>query len=301
MSGKLYIVATPIGNSGDMTDRARQILSESNIVAAEDTRVTQRLLNELGIKNKTVSNHKFNEKKQVDYLISELLLGNSIAVVSDAGTPCISDPGHVIVKSAVENGVDVIAVCGASAVTSALSVSGFDFVTFAFCGFFPRTAKEIKKLATQLNSESNNTFVFFESPMRIKKTVQLLAEELHDAEICLCNDLTKVYERIYRGFPDAVFKELSENPSAEKGEYVMVLHIKSKPKLNSSENAVSLEAMLIDCAIKHSCTIKESVKLLTEKHKGKITKNDFYAASVNLKEIVPGLFPYSRDSDIAID
>ena len=292
MPGKLYVVATPIGNSADITQRAKNVLAEVDIVAAEDTRTTQKLLHMLGIQNKTVSNHKFNEKKQSAYLISELLQNKDIAIVSDAGTPCISDPGNVIVKSAVENGIDVIGVCGASSVITALSISGFSFVAFSFHGFFPRENKEIRETFQTIKNSGTAVSVFFESPKRIKKTMNRIAEELPDSEICLCNDLTKFYEKTYRGTPQNVFDALTDNPSAEKGEYTLVIYTQ-KPmtqKLNeqeqSQDTAISCEALLVDYNVKHGGSMKDAIQAMQEAHKGQISKKEFYAAALNVKKLL---------------
>jgi len=259
------------------------VLGEADIVAAEDTRTTQILFMLLGIKNKTVSNHKFNEKHQVDYLLGQLETGKNVALVSDAGTPCISDPGGVIVKAAAERGIDIIGVCGASSVITALSVCGFCFGAFAFYGFLPREEKDIRKLI-ETARKSGAVSVFFESPRRVKKSMAIFAEEAPEAEICLCNDLTKMYERIYRGTPGEVLDELQSNPSAEKGEYTIVANPGKAPE-TVIESRPSCEAMLVDHIIRHGGSLKEAVNALALLHKGSITKKDFYAASLKLKTL----------------
>lgn len=291
MPGKLYIVATPIGNREDITDRAKRVLAESDIVAAEDTRTTQKLFNMLGIQNKMVSNHKFNENRQANFLISELSQGKNVAIVSDAGTPCISDPGHVLVQSAVENGIDVIGVCGASSVVTALSVSGFRFTSFAFYGFFPRENKEIREILQRVKNSDILVSVFFVSPKRVSKTLQIVAEEYPDSEICLCNDMTKMHERIYRGAPQNILDDIMSNPYAEKGEYTLVLHTKARPRVSLSDITESRESMLIDHIIKNRSSVKDAIRALHEKHKGQISKKEFYTAALNLKETMAHLFP----------
>ena len=281
MHGTLYIVATPIGNTEDITNRARRILSEVDIVAAEDTRTTQILLQMLGIQNKTVSNHKFNEKRQVEFLLSALESGQHVALVSDAGTPCISDPGGLIVNAAAQRGIPVVGVCGASAVITALSVCGFAFDNFAFYGFLPREPKEIKKAIHLAQKSEIAASVFFESPKRIQKTMQVFADETPGATLCLCNDLTKLYERIYRGTPEEILDELQRNPSAEKGEYTLVAdlgHVEEMPACSQS-----CEAMLVDHLVKHGGSMKEAVQALAQTHKGQIAKKDFYTASLHLR------------------
>ena len=290
MKGTLYIVATPIGNAGDITDRAKRILNEADIVAAEDTRTTQILFKILGIKNKTVSNHKINEKSQVDYLLSELENGKNVALVSDAGTPCIADPGGVVVKAAAQRGFGVVGVCGASSVIAALSVCGLYFDSFAFYGFLPKAAKDIKTAIINARKNGVAASVFFESPKRIKKTLQVFADETPGAELCLCNDLTKMYERIYRGTPQSILDELGGNPSAEKGEYTLVAALGRAGETGKSGETITQstqthEAMLVDYVIKNGCSMKEAVGALSDKHRGSIAKKDFYAASLNIRAL----------------
>ena len=289
MNGILYVVATPIGNIEDMTNRARRVLSEADIVASEDTRTTKKLFNILGIHNKTVSNHKFNEKRQVDYLLAALEAGKNIAIVSDAGTPCISDPGGVIIKAAADRGIKVESIPGASSVIAALSVCGISFNSFSFYGFLPKEAKEIKRVIEAARKSDFSAAVFFESPKRIKKTLAVFAAEAPEAELCLCNDLTKMHERVYRGKAEKILTELHGNPAAEKGEYVLV----AESGLAAGEltdlvgqEAESLEAKLVDHLIKNGGTMKEAIAVLAETHKGVAAKKDFYAASLALKDLL---------------
>ena len=282
MKGTLYVVATPIGNMEDITDRAKRVLGEVDVVAAEDTRTTKTLFKILGIYNKTISNHKFNEKRQVDFLISELESGRNVALVSDAGTPCISDPGGAIVSAAAKRDIAVVGVCGASSVITALSVSGLCSGHFAFYGFLPRKANEIKKIIDVAGKSSAAVSVFFESPKRIIKTLQVFVEETPDAELCLCNDLTKKYERIYRGSPKEIFDELHGNPSAEKGEYTLVAKLDKISEIEASSSQTN-EAMLVDHIVKTGCSMKDAINALSQAHKGSIAKKDFFAAALNLK------------------
>jgi len=224
MSGRLYIVATPIGNLGDMTPRAVEILREVDIIAAEDTQNSMTLMAKFEIKTKLVSNHKFNESGSADYFINELLSGKNIAVISDAGTPCISDPGNILVKRAVENNIEIVGIPGACAAVTAVSISGFDIKSFIFEGFFPRENTEIKKIIKKLK-DNPGVYIFYESPKRIIKAFEFFSEAIPECNICLCNDLTKKFEKIYRGSPAKVLEELRDNPSAEKGEYTIVVEI----------------------------------------------------------------------------
>ena len=282
--GALYIVATPLGNSGDITKRAIEILNKADIVAAEDTRTTQNLFKILGIKNRTVSNHKFNEKTKVDYLVLELEKGKKIALVSDAGTPCISDPGNLVVRAALERKIPVIGIPGASAVITALSISGFSLDSFAFYGFLPRKTNEIIKTLNTAGKNSIPVAIFFESPKRIKKSLEIFASQMPDADLCLCNDLTKMHERIYRGKAGEILEELIANPNSEKGEYTLVANLGTVPE-TAVDNCLSCEAMLVDYVVKNNITIKEAVASLADEHKNSISKKQFYAASLNLRKL----------------
>lgn len=299
MPGNLYIVATPIGNSEDITDRAKRTLRKADIVAAEDTRTTQKLFSMLGIQNKMVSNHKFNEKQQAAHLISALLDGKNVAIVSDAGTPCISDPGHTVVRGAVSNGIPVLSVCGASSVTAALSISGFPLASFAFYGFFPRESNAIREALRGLKDSDIKVSVFFESPRRILRLLQLIEEELPGAELCLCNDLTKLHERLYRGTPGAVLAELRLNPACEKGEYTLVMDTSAQPKAAPAESQ-SHESLLMDYVVKNGGTVKSAVEALQAKYRRQISKKEFYAAALRLKELLPRLFPSGDAGDPAV-
>jgi 16S rRNA (cytidine1402-2'-O)-methyltransferase len=291
MNGKLYIVATPIGNLGDMTPRAVEILREADIIAAEDTQTSMTLLTKFEIKTKLISNHKFNETNSADYFINELLNGKNIALISDAGTPCISDPGSVLVKRASENNIEVVSIPGACAAAAAVSISGFDIKSFVFEGFFPRDNTEIKKIIKKL-TDNPGVYIFYESPKRIIKTIRYFAENLPEASICLCNDLTKKFEKIYRGSPVDVLENLRVNPSAEKGEYTIVIETvgdgaiaeQSSAHVPPNENS-SIEAIIVDVMIKQKCTVKDAVKYIASDSAYELSKNEVYAASLNLKKM----------------
>jgi len=283
MAGALYVVATPIGNLSDVSPRAKSVLEEVELVVAEDTRTAKILLGHLKLNKKIVSCHKFNEKARLDQILSGLLAGQNAALISDAGTPCISDPGHLLINAAVSAGIRAVPVGGPCAVTSALSVSGFDLRSFAFYGFPPRDMSGIKKILETVKKDSQAVAVFYESPMRIVRFIKIIGEVLPDAKLCLCNDLTKKFERIYRGEPRSVLEELTENPDREKGEYTLVLN-KGEAEEAAVEEKISAEAMLADIMIRTGCTLKEAVAALVLKKKGQITKNELYTAGLRLKE-----------------
>lgn len=284
MSGTLYVVATPIGNREDISARAVRILSEVDMIAAEDTRTTQKLLNMYGITCHTISNHKFNEQKQRELLLSCLFEGKNVAVVSDAGTPCISDPGSVLIRAAAENDIPVIGVCGANAVITALSISGFDCGSFSFFGFLPRHESEIREMFLGARKGDVRVCVYYESPRRIKKTMSILCQASPGADVCLCNDLTKLYEKTYRGKPEEVLSLLEENPDSEKGEYTLVVEfpVMSCQGGTAEDACGTSEGKIVDYMIKNNVTAKEAVAALAGNG---TSKKELYAASLRLKQL----------------
>ena len=293
MSGTLYIVATPIGNLEEITPRASQVLSEVDLIAAEDTRTTGLMLNLLNIETaKLIAYHKFNENARQNLLLEKLRTGQNIALVSDAGTPCISDPGFMLVRTAADAGIPVVGISGPCAVTVALSVSGFPAEPFLFVGFLPRKTGAIVDVLMPLSLIHGPTLVFYESPKRIAATVELLAVNFPKILLCLCNDLTKKFERIYRGTPSEVLEALQANPHTEKGEYTCVAYLPALSQEDASaepeENAGSapvLESLLVDTMIKSNCSIKEAIQILSSNIKDK-SKKEIYAASLRLKELL---------------
>ena len=284
-TGKLYIVATPIGNSRDMSPRGIQILSEVDIIAAEDTRRSMVLLNLLGIRNKLVSNHKFNEYGKAKYFVGEMLEGKSVAVITDAGTPCISDPGNELIRAAVESGIPVIGVPGCCAAVTALSVSGFDLSSFLFYGFFPRENAERRKLLEQLRRADTRTFAFYESPKRIMDLLDWLIEAGARCRLCLCNDLSKLHERSYRGTPEEVRAQLLDKGSWDKGEYALVMEIDEDYRFTKAEHTVTAEAMLVDAMLQRELGLKDAVAAVLADENNSYSKNELKAASLRLKKL----------------
>ena len=284
-TGKLYIVATPIGNSRDMSPRGVQILSDVEIIAAEDTRRSMVLLNMLGVKNKLVSNHKFNEYGKAKYFVGEMLAGKSVAVITDAGTPCISDPGNELIRAAVEAGIPVIGVPGCCAAVTALSVSGFDLSSFLFYGFFPRENAERRKLLEELRRADTRTFAFYESPKRIMDLLDFLIEAEVGCRLCLCNDLTKLHERSSRGTPREVKTQLEDKGSWDKGEYALVMELEEAYRFRKAEHTVSAEAMLVDAMIAGGLSGKEAVAAVLADENNSYSKNELKAAALNLKKL----------------
>jgi 16S rRNA (cytidine1402-2'-O)-methyltransferase len=286
-SGTLYIVATPIGNSRDMSPRGRQILEEADIVAAEDTRRSMVLLNKLGIRNKLVSNHKFNEYGKARHFINELKAGKSVAVITDAGTPCISDPGNELIKAAVEEGIRVVGVPGCCAAVNALAISGFDLSSFTFFGFFPRENPERRRLLEKLRRGDTRTFALYESPKRIMDLVDFFIREQADLRLCLCNDMTKLHEMCFRGTPAQVKEQLLAKGSYDKGEYAVVLEVGKAYVFNKVEHTVSPEAMLVDAMVK-GLTAREAVAAVLADENNSYSKNELKAAALRLKKLLGG-------------
>lgn len=213
--GKLYIVATPIGNLEDITLRALRILKEVDYIACEDTRVTSKLLAHFDIKKPLLSFHAHSGQLKTDKIVQFLEDEKSIALLTDAGTPGISDPGGVLVSEAYEKDIDVVAIPGPSSVVTALSISGFPADEFLFLGFFPR--KKGRKTLLESLVKDKRTIVFFESPHRIEKTLEMLKESMPDRDIFIARELTKKFEEIYRG-------QISSIAAIKaRGEFVLVI------------------------------------------------------------------------------
>ncbi len=283
--GTLYIVATPIGNSQDMSPRGRKILSEVDIIAAEDTRRSMVLLGKLEIRNKLVSNHKFNEYGKAKYFIGEMLAGKSVAVITDAGTPCISDPGNELIRAAVEAGIRVVGVPGCCAAVAALSISGFDLSSFMFYGFFPRENAERRRLLEKLRRGDTRTFALYESPKRIMELVEFFIDVDAKCRMCLCNDMTKLHEMSFRGTPAEVREQLLAKGSYDKGEYAVIIEIDEDYVFNKVEHTVSAEAMLVDAMVAGGVTAKEAVSAVMADENNSYSKNELKAAALNLKRL----------------
>ena len=283
--GKLYIVATPIGNARDMSPRGRQILEEVDMIAAEDTRRSMVLLGKLEIRNKLVSNHKFNEYGKARYFVDEMLAGKSVAVITDAGTPCISDPGNELIKAAVDAGIPVIGVPGCCAAVTALSVSGFDLSSFLFYGFFPRENAERRKLLEKMRRADTRTFALYESPKRIMELVDFLIDSGAKCRLCLCNDLTKLHEMSFRGTPAEVREQLLAKGNYDKGEYAAVIELDEDYLFRKVEHTVSAEAMLVDAMVAGDLDTKEAVAAVLADENNSYSKNELKAAALRLKRL----------------
>lgn len=263
---KLYIVSTPIGNLSDITLRAIEILKSVDLVLCEDTRVTGKMLAYFEIKAKLESYQKFNESAKTAEIINKIKSGLNVALVSDAGTPLINDPGFILVKEAIENDVDVVSIPGASAVLSALAGSGLLPQPFTFVGFLPRKQSEMENLLDKY-IKREETLIFYESPLRITKTLSTMYKVLGERKCVLARELTKKFETYYRG----MLSNMHELTFDERGEYVILLegHIQI-----NEENPIDIEtemAMLMASGKEE----KEALKIVAKKlgvHKSEVYK-----------------------------
>ena len=273
MSGKLYLVATPIGNLEDITLRALRVLREVDIIAAEDTRHTLGLLNHFEISKPLISYYKQNESTKSEILVERLLEGKNIAVVSDAGTPGISDPGEQIVKAAIENDIEVIPIPGACAMVNALIASGMSTREFSFIGFLSALKKDRKYKLEDIKYETR-TLIFYEAPHKLKNTLEDMLEILGDRNIVLARELTKIYEEFIRGKISEIIQRMDE----VKGEFVIIVegNDESKKDIELKElNNLSLEEHY-KFYEKNGISKKEIIKHIA-KDRG-VNKNEIYQA-----------------------
>lgn len=233
--GNLYIVATPIGNLEDITLRAVRILKEVDLIAAEDTRHTLKLLNHLEISKPMISYHRHNEGERTDDLIKELEAGKQIALVSDAGTPGICDPGEEIIKRCIEKNIKIIPIPGACAMVNALIASGVSTKEFSFLGFLPLNKKTRREKLEEIKN-SNKTTILYEAPHKLKNTLKDLSDIVGNRKMVLARELTKIHEEYIRGTVD----ELIEKSENLKGEIVLIIE-ESKKKEENKLNNLSLE------------------------------------------------------------
>ena len=219
MPGTLYVVATPIGNLADLSFRAETTLKDVNLIAAEDTRTSRKLLHHYKISTPVISYHDKNEINQAEKLVNKLNSGDSIAVISDAGTPCISDPGYRLVHLAKKDGIEVITIPGPSALTAALSVSGIPTDHFYFEGFLP--PKKGRKTRFELLETLPATVVIFESPQRVLRTLRDIQQYLGNRVVSICRELTKIYEETFLG--TVIEAENYFSKSKTRGEFVILV------------------------------------------------------------------------------
>lgn len=270
--GKLYLVATPIGNLNDMTFRAIQTLKDVDLIAAEDTRQTMKLLNYFNISKPLISYHRHNEDVKTEGLINEILGGKNIAIVTDAGTPAISDPGEVIVRDAIKNEIDVIPIPGACALINAVIASGLSTKEFSFYAFLPLN-KKLRKEKIEEIKEDGKTAIIYEAPHRLINTLNELLNELGNRNVVVAKELTKIHETFIRGNILEVLDKI-QNP---KGEYIIIIEgqkIKKENKLNEltlEEHYRYYENMGLEK--------KEIIKKIAKDKK--VNKNEIYQKFIN--------------------
>ena len=263
---QFYIVPTPIGNLGDITFRAVDILKNVDIIACEDTRNTQKLLNHFDIKTKTISCHKYNEKNKADEIVKIIKSGRKIALVSDAGTPMICDPGNILIKTLREHGITITSLAGACTIPAFLSQVPRENEYFTFVGFLPKPSQKIKDIVTEHNKTH---LVFYESPNRIIKTLNLIKEVRGNVTVALGRELTKLYEEVV---VDSVDNVIAHFESGVKGEIVCMVY----PTLTQSESDVDSKInMLREKGFKS----KEIATILSTLYN--LNKNDIYKAAMN--------------------
>ena len=279
-SGKLYLVPTPIGNLKDITLRALETLKDADIIAAEDTRQTLKLLNHFEIKKTMISYHKFNEQSKSDKIIDLLIEGKNIALVSDAGTPGISDPGSVIVERCIEKMIDFEVLPGATAITTALVYSGLDTTKFLFRGFLPRENKDRKIIVDGL-LQSQETLIFYEAPHRLIDTLTFLLDVFGDRRIAVCRELTKIYQEIYRGrIKESIQYFIEKKP---RGEFVLVLEGKKLEDIKEEKKETWINLSIEEHILKHindGINKKEAIKLVAKERE--LPKSEVYKFSTNI-------------------
>ena len=278
MAGMLYLVPTPIGNLGDISIRCRQTLEEADFIAAEDTRVTLKLLNHLGIKKSLVSYYEHNKASKGNMILDRILAGETCALVSDAGSPAISDPGEDLVKQCAEAGVTVCAIPGPCAVITALSISGQSTGRFCFEGFLSTAKKSRREHLLQLKNEQR-TMVFYEAPHKLLSTLEDMAEVFgQERPISLCRELTKLHEEVVRTTLGQAIEKYNEMPP--KGEFVLV--VAGAPAVEeetpSAEDAGAYVAKLMKNGMSRKDAIKQTVLDL------KLPKNVVYEAALKISD-----------------
>lgn len=276
--GTLYVVATPIGNLGDMTLRAIETLKSVDAIAAEDTRHTSGLLSHFGISKKLIAVHEHNEQQSAEKLLAQLKNGDNIALVTDAGTPAVSDPGAIVVAAARAAGIKVVPIPGVSAVVAALSASGITQNGFYFHGFLPASGAARRKILEQLKSQAV-TLVLYEAPHRIVECVEDLAKVLgENRKITFCRELTKTFETIYTCSLNEASAWLQADANQQRGEFVLL--IEAAPVVEADE--ISAEAQRVLKCLLAELPLKQAVALATEITN--LKKNDLYEFALALKQ-----------------
>lgn len=268
--GRLYIVSTPIGNLEDITLRALETLKKVDFIACEDTEHSLKLLNHYGIKKPLISYWSEREKARAEEIIAKIKAGYNVALITDAGTPGISDPGSVVISRAIDEGIEIVAIPGPTALIAALSISGLNTEEFTFIGFLPVKQSQRRKKLLELSSEKR-TLVFYEAPHRILKSLDDMLEILGDRRACLARELTKMFEEVLRGTLSEILEKLENSKIA--GEYVIVVE-------GAKEKAVDLEEALSEIKelMKKGKGRKEAVKIVSDLYN--LSKKELYEESL---------------------
>ncbi len=275
MAGRLYIVSTPIGNLEDITLRALDTLKKVDYIACEDTEHSLKLLNYYEIKKHLISYWSAKEKVRAEEIIQKLKAGYSVALITDAGTPGISDPGAIVISRAIEEDIEIIPVPGPTALITALSISGLDTTEFTFIGFLPVKESQRKKKLLELSSEKR-TLVFYEAPHRILNTLDDMLEVFGDRKICIARELTKMFEEVVRGRLSEVIEKLEERKIA--GEYVIVVEGEKHKEVSLDEALHEIKELM-----KKGKGRKEAVKIVAELYS--LSKKELYEKSLKMDEI----------------
>ncbi len=274
MNGKLYLVATPIGNLEDITLRAINVLKNVDLIAAEDTRHTLKLLNHLEISKPMISCHRHNENEKLNKIIEKVKEGKNIAIVSDAGTPGISDPGEEVVKEAIKENIQIIPIPGACAAINALIASGIDTKEFCFLGFLPLNKKLRKEKLNEIKN-NNKTIILYEAPHKILNTINDLENILENRQVVFAREITKIHEEFIRG----TIRELKEKIEDPKGEFVII--IEGNKNVENIEN--NLRLLTIDEHYNYyenkGYSKKEIIKLIAKDRN--VSKNEIYQKFIN--------------------
>ena len=271
----LYIVATPIGNLGDITFRAIETLKSADIIAAEDTRRTIKLLNHYEIKTPMMSYHQHNRKQAGEKILSLLTEGKNVALVTDAGMPCISDPGYELVHDTREQQINVECIPGACAAVTAMALSGFESTYFVFEGFLPKESKLIKQRLNILASESR-PIILYESPHRLEKTITMLIDNFNHRKICLANEITKLHEKIIVDTASNISDLLKNTPP--RGEYVIIIDKSANDKKEDWQN-VDIKTH-IKSYIDSGMSKMDAIKAVAKDRN--IPKSEAYSYSIDL-------------------
>ncbi|MEA4897608.1 MAG: 16S rRNA (cytidine(1402)-2'-O)-methyltransferase [Eubacteriales bacterium] len=278
---ELYVVATPIGNLSDLSERMKWALSSCDLIAAEDTRVTMKLLNHLGIKKPLTSLHRHNEGQKADALAERMLAEDlMVCLTCDAGTPGISDPGVPLVRAAIERGIRVTPVCGPSALTAHLSACGFDARAFAFYGFLPREAKALKAALQSAWDAHLPVSVFYESPHRVLKLMETICALSGDCRVSVACDISKRYEQIVTAPALEVLEKLRANPNIEKGEYSVAVAWPDRPAAEPPREALPVEAELI-LAMLDGLSLQDAAERALADGRA---RNEVYRARLRIKD-----------------